>query len=89
MKSNMSNIINVTPKDDYSLLIEFEHGNKIIFSMQRLIKTLPYSSLNDFERFKDIKFMDKVIFWQGISNSNSTMPHLRLTVDNILFTIRD
>jgi hypothetical protein len=30
----MSKILKVTPNDDYTLLVEFEHGNKIIFDMK-------------------------------------------------------
>jgi hypothetical protein len=29
----MSRMLKVTPNDDYTLLVEFEHGHKIIFNM--------------------------------------------------------
>lgn len=35
------------PKDDFTLWIEFERGDKILFNMQRLIKTLPFVALNN------------------------------------------
>lgn len=84
----VSRIINVTPNDDYTLLIEFEYGNKILFNMKKLIKTIPYHSLQDLKCFKNIKIEDKAILWQGEENQKSRMMPVRLTVDNILFTIR-
>lgn len=41
----MSKIIKVTPNDDYT-----KQGNKMVFNMQELIKTLPFSSLSDLSR---------------------------------------
>lgn len=85
----MSKIIKVTPNGDYTLLVEFEHGNKIIFNMRELIKTIPFSSLEDLGRFKDVTLEEKAICWpEPISGRKSMLP-LRLTVDNMLFTIRD
>lgn len=84
----MSKIVKVTPNDDYTLLIEFERGNKIIFNMYDLIKKMPFSSLKDLSRFKDITLEEKAICWpEPVSNEKSIIP-LRLTVDNILFAIR-
>lgn len=85
----MSKIIAVTPNDDFTLLIEFEQGNKILFNMQRLVKTMPYSALKDLNRFKDITVKEKALCWQDVGGSERTMLPLKLTVDNILFTIRD
>jgi hypothetical protein len=56
--------------------------------MERLVKTLPYLSLKDPECFKRIRVEEKAICWDtGISEQ--TLIPLRLTVDNILFAIRD
>jgi len=77
----MSKMLKVTPNDDYTLLVEFEHGNKIIFNMQPLINTMPYYSLNDLERFKDITIEEKAIRWPDpVPGQKSIMP-VRLTVD--------
>ncbi len=85
----MSKILKVTPNDDYTLLVEFERGNKIIFNMRDIIKTIPFSSLEDLKRFKDIMVEEKAISWpEPVPNEKSIIP-LRLTVDNILFAIRD
>jgi hypothetical protein len=84
----MSKILKVTPYDDYTLLVEFEHGNKIIFNMRDIIKTIPFNSLEDLNRFKDIAVEEKAICWpEPVSGEKSIIP-LRLTVDNMLFTIR-
>lgn len=82
----MSKIIGVTPNDDFTVLIEFEHGNKILFNMQEIIRTMPFSSLHDIERFRDIRFEDKAIYWK---TEKQTVVPARLTVDNILFALRD
>lgn len=84
----MSKILKVTPNDDYTLLVEFEHGNKIIFNMREIIKTIPFSSLVDLSRFKDVTVEEKAISWpEPVPGEKSIIP-LRLTVDNMLFTIR-
>lgn len=35
----------MTPNDDYTLLVEFEGDNKIIFNMRDLIATMPTKAL--------------------------------------------
>ncbi len=85
----MSKMLRVTPNDDYTLFVEFEHGNKIIFNMRDMIKTMPYSSLEDLERFRDITLEEKAILWPDPIPGQRTMLPIRLTVDNILFTIRE
>lgn len=70
------------------MLIEFEYGNKILFNMQRLIKTIPFHAFNDIECFKRVTVEDKAIFWDTNKQDKTLMP-IRLTVDNILFKIRD
>lgn len=86
---SMSKMLRVTPNDDYTLLVEFEHGNKIIFNMQDMIKTIPYSSLKNLSRFRNITLKEKAICWPDPIPGKSTMLPIRLTVDNILFSIRE
>lgn len=84
----MSKILKVTPNDDYTLLVEFEQGNQILFDMKPMLKSLPFRSLNDLNRFKNFTVEEKAILWSDpLAPDESIMP-LRLTVDNILFTIR-
>lgn len=85
----MSSIVNVIPNNDYTLLIELEHGNKILFNMQRLIKTILYSSLKDIECFKNIKVEDKTILWRNVDDSKPCIFPVMLTLDNILLMLRD
>lgn len=85
----MSKIIKVVPNDDYTLLIEFEEGDKIILNMQRLIKTMPYVSLNNLDYFKKVTFEDKAICWSQAEGIKPSVIPMRLTVDNILFMLRD
>ena len=59
----MSKMLKVTPTDDYTLLVEFENGNLIVFNMKDLIETMPYSSLKDLNRFKNITLEEKAICW--------------------------
>jgi hypothetical protein len=88
-RRSMSKILKVTPNDDYTLLVEFEHGHKIIFNMGDKIKAIPYSSLADLSRFKDITLEGKAICWPDPVPGQKTIFPLRLTVDNMLFAIRD
>ncbi|MEA4970654.1 MAG: DUF2442 domain-containing protein [Candidatus Pelethousia sp.] len=85
----MSKMLKVTPNDDYTLLVEFEFGNKIIFNMRELIETIPYSSLTDLSRFKDITLEEKAIRWPDPMPGKPTAYPIRLTVDNMLFAIRE
>jgi hypothetical protein len=84
----MSKVVSVLTNDDYTLLIEFEGGNKILFNMQKLVNTLPYLSLKNLECFRSIKIEDQTLCWEDPDLRPTMMP-VRLTVDNILFTIRD
>ena len=84
----MSKILDVIPNDDYTLSIEFDDGNKIIFDMKPYIKTLVYSPLQDLTRFKDIKIEEKAVYWRTSEDKQSTIS-LRLTIDNMLFAIRE
>lgn len=84
----MSSILKVTPGDDYTLLIEFEQGNKVLFNMRPMLKSLPFRILNDPARFKNIKLEEKAVLWPGPAGTGESIIPLRLTVDNILFAIR-
>lgn len=85
----MSKMLKVTPGNDYTLLVEFEHGNSILFDMKDLIETMPYSSLKDLNRFKNIKLEEKAIRWPDPHPGGASLYPIRLTVDNILFAIRE
>ncbi len=42
-KGRKVKITNVQATDDYKLLIEFEEGNQVCFSMQRMVETIAYN----------------------------------------------
>jgi hypothetical protein len=84
----MSKLIKATPNEDYTLLLEFEQGNKILYDMKPLLQSLPYRKLNDLSRFKNLTLEDKAVCWPDPSDRDESIMPLRLTVDNILFTIR-
>ncbi|NLV50673.1 MAG: DUF2442 domain-containing protein [Clostridiales bacterium] len=85
----MSKMLKVTPTDDYTLIVEFENGNLIVFNMKDLIETMPYSSLKDLNRFKNITLEEKAICWPDPIPGKAALYPIRLTVDNMLFAIRE
>jgi len=81
----VSKLVGVTPNDDYTLLIEFERGNRILFNMERIVKTLPYQALSDLELFRKVRMEKPSVCW----DTELTPIPIRFTVENILFAIRD
>lgn len=85
----MSKIINVTPSDDYRLLVEFETGSNISFNMGEMVKTLPYASLKELTNFKKVVFDEKAVYWTIFDAGKPEKNTLRVTVDTMLFSMRD
>lgn len=85
----MSKILRAAANDDYTLLVEFEGNHKILFDMKELIQTMPYYSLNDLERFRDFTIEEDAIRWKDVGVFELGVRPVRLTVDDILFTIRE
>lgn len=84
----VSKMLKVTPNDDYTLLVEFQQGNKILFNMKPMLKSLPFRSLNELARFKNITLEENAILWPDPAADKESIVPLRLTVDNMLFAIR-
>lgn len=84
----MSKIVSVHACDDYKLLIDFEDGSSINYNMQKLVGTLPYLRLKDPKCFQGVRFNEKYIFWEPADGKQEIFS-LRLSVDNILFSLRD
>lgn len=84
----MGKIVNVFASDDYKLLIDFDDGSNIIFNMQKMVKTIPYFRLQDMARFQSVKFDEKSVYWEAADGKPKYFP-LRLTLDAILFSLRD
>ncbi|MDF2614118.1 MAG: acetyltransferase family [Clostridia bacterium] len=85
---SMCKIISVQASDDYKLMIGFESGSSIIFNMQKIVKTIPYLRLKDQSTFKRVKCDGKSVYWDAADGKEEYMP-LRLSVDAILFSLRD
>jgi len=84
----MSRIKCVHASDDFKLLIDFDDGSRIIFNMQKMLKTLPYLRLNDLSNFQMVRFDEKSVYWDAANNKLEYFP-LRLSLDNILFSLRE
>jgi hypothetical protein len=69
----MAKITRATPEQGYVLRIE----------------SLPYYSLNDPERFRDFTVEPKAIRWKDVEVPGQAPMPVRLTVDTILFAIRE
>lgn len=80
-------ITNVQATDHYILLIEFEGGSRINFSMKRMVETLPYMRLRDSDTWESVKFEDKAVYWAPPDGKPEIIP-IRFTVDEILFSLR-
>ena len=81
----MSKIIGVHPHEDYTLTIDLSNGDQIILNMRKKVDTLYFQSLRAPEKFRNVHFEDKRIFWDG---GTPNLP-LGFTLDNILFDMRD
>ena len=79
-------IQNVKATDNYMLIVELEDGSRIQFNMQKKLKSAPFSEVKDLERFKTVKFQERAVYWD--SDGKPKHRPLRLTVDDILFSLR-
>lgn len=77
----------VQATDDHSLLIDFEQGNRVTFSMKRMVETIPYMRLSNLDVFRAVRFEDKAVYWDPPDERPEYMP-MRITVDEILFSLR-
>jgi len=84
----MSKIVSVHANDDYKLLVVFEDGSSINYNMQKMVKTMPYLRLRDTACFQDVRFDEKYVYWEPEDGKQALFP-LRLSIDNILFSLRD
>jgi hypothetical protein len=83
----MGRITVVTPNNDYTLFIDLESGDRILFNMQNLVRTIAFKRLQDLQYFKKVAFEDKAIYW-GENDARLYLPE-RITLDEILFFLRD
>lgn len=84
----MSRIVNVQAGDDYMLFLDFEDGSNIAFNMKKLVNSIPYFKLKEPSCFQRVKFDDKFVYWDATDEKPEYLP-LRLSIDTILFSLRD
>ena len=85
----MAKITRATALQDHVLHIEFDGGSSVIFNMGEFVKTLPYRSLIDPKHFRDFTVEPKAIRWKDVEVPGQAPVPVRLTVDTILFAIRE
>lgn len=84
----MSRIVNAQAGDDYMLFLNFEDGSNIAFNMKRLVNSIPYLKLKETSYFQSVKFDDKFVYWNPSDERPEYIP-LKLSIDTILFSLRD
>jgi hypothetical protein len=84
----MCKIIRAVANENYTVTIEFEGGSSIIYNMQKHVKTLPFVKLKDLSSFEQVKFDEKSIYWEEENDKKNIIP-FRLSIDNILFSLRE
>lgn len=65
-------LINVTPLDDYKLLIEYENFEKRIFDVKPYISGSWYGMLSDKSFFKTVHISGKTVEW---ADGQDIAPH--------------
>ena len=64
--------VNVTPGEDYTLLIEFDNGEKKIFDVKPYITGSWYGKLADSAFFKTVHICGKTVAW---ADGQDIAPH--------------
>lgn len=64
--------VNVTPLDNYVLLIEFENSEKRLFDVKPYITGSWFGKLKDISFFNDVKIAGKTIEW---ADGQDIAPH--------------
>lgn len=85
----MSKIIGVTPHEDYTMTLSFDDGSALLYNMQKQVETIRFRKLKEDGLFSKARFSDKSVFWAEDGVPPSGPAPLRLTLDNILFSLRD
>lgn len=58
-------LLSVSPKDDYKLLLLYENGEKKIFDVSAYISGAWYGELKDLETFKKVRVANHSVEWEG------------------------
>ena len=58
-------LLSVSPKEDYKLLLLYENGEKKIFDVSPYISGAWYGELKDLEAFKKVRVVNHSVEWEG------------------------
>ena len=65
-------LINVTPIEDYKILIEYDNSEKRIFDVKPYISGSWYGKLSDYDFFKTVHVSGKTVEW---ADGQDIAPH--------------
>ena len=85
----VSKITGVTPHENYTLSLSFDDGSELTFNMRKQVETIRFRKLKENGLFEKVRFDDKSVYWTVDGSPPSEIAPLRLTFDNILFSLRD
>ena len=75
----MTKVVNVIPKDDYTLEIELENHHKIIYDMKNRLKSTRFCELDDISVFKAVRIENgDTLLWNSLC---------QITINEIINTI--
>jgi len=58
-------IVTVEARDDYTLLLEFENGERRVFDMQPYLERKPFQGLKSLSLFMQAKVGSGTVVWPG------------------------
>ena len=72
----MSKIVNVTPTDDYTLLVELSNHHRIVCDMKPRLQAVRFCELEDLSKFKAVKVEHgNTLVWDSLC---------QITIDEII-----
>lgn len=75
----MPKIINVTPRDDYTLLIELSNHHRIVYDMKPRLQAVRFGGLEDLSKFKAVKVEhENTLVWDSLC---------QMTIDEVIKNI--
>lgn len=75
----MPKIVNVLPKDDFTLEIDLDNQHKIIYDLKPRLHAIRFCNLGDINKFKSVKVEnDNTLVWDTLC---------QITIDEIIYTI--
>lgn len=72
----MPKIVNVTPTDDYTLLVELSNHHRILYDMKPRLQAVRFCGLEDLSKFKAVKVEhENTLVWDSLC---------QITIDEII-----